>query len=180
MSPNILPGDRILSLNFLYNFRLPFSEKSSFQMANPKYGDIIFFRSPVEDKIYVKRVIGLPGDVITFQNGEIRINNQIISGLKVHEEQDMIESLEEMNGKQYKIQKRQVSLTSMHNQQYAIPEKKLFVLGDSRDKSYDSRHFGYLPIDFVIGKAICIIFSTDGSSSKILPKFRENRFLKSI
>lgn len=180
MTPNILPGDRILSLNFLYNFRFPFSDKSSFQMTKPKYGDIIFFRSPIEDKVYIKRVIGLPGDVITFQNGEMKINDLIIPDFKVNEADNIVLFLEEISGKQYKIQRNQVSLTAMLNQQYAIPENKLFVLGDSRDKSYDSRHFGYIPLDFVIGKAIYILFSTDDTTDEILPKFREDRFLKSI
>ena len=180
MTPNILPGDRILSLNFLYNFRFPFSDKSSFQMTKPKYGDIIFFRSPVEDKVYIKRVIGLPGDVITFQNGEMKINDRIIPDFKLNEANNIVLFLEEISGKQYKIHRNQVSLTAMLNQQYAIPENKLFVLGDSRDKSYDSRHFGYIPLDFVIGKAIYILFSTDDTIDEILPKFREDRFLKSI
>ena len=180
MTPNILPGDRILSLNFLYNFRFPFSDKSSFQMTKPKYGDIIFFRSPVEDKVYIKRVIGLPGDVITFQNGEMKINDRIIPDFKLNEANNIVLFLEEISGKQYKIHRNQVSLTAMLNQQYAIPENKLFVLGDSRDKSYDSRHFGYIPLDFVIGKAIYILFSTDDTTDEILPKFREDRFLKSI
>ncbi len=103
----------------------------------PQRGDIIVFRAPVSTgspgEDYIKRVIGLPGDVVTIRGGHVSINGRTLSEPYVHREPTVVGDFDP--------------------HRWVVPRGRLFVLGDNRENSYDSRYWGYVPIGNVIGKA---------------------------
>ena len=105
-----------------------------------RFDIVVFHKSKRED--YVKRVIGLPGDEITYKNGALYINRQYIEESYTNDAPDM---------RLRRGQAGSFTLKSLMGVE-TVPEGMLFVLGDNRDMSYDSRHFGFVPIDSVVGK----------------------------
>jgi signal peptidase I len=106
--------------------------KVNYLLGNVERGDIIVFHFPMDpNQELIKRVIGLPGDVISVKNGTVSVNGQILS-------EPYIEAAPAYSG------------------DWAVPEGQLFVLGDNRNDSSDSHSWGYLPLDKVVGKAIVI------------------------
>jgi signal peptidase I len=104
----------------------------AFRNKLPERGDIIVFVSPqVSDLDLIKRVIGLPGDIIRISGGEVQVNGQVLN-------------------------EPYIAAAPIYNGEWNVPEGNLFVLGDNRNDSSDSHAWGLLPIDNVIGKAILI------------------------
>ena len=160
MLPNILAGDRIMTNKLAYGLWLPFANKPFLHWSTPKRGDVILFHVPDEQGTFIKRVIGLSGDTVTFKKGILFINGEIYKeqGILTEPEPDQ---------------------TFFESRRFIVPPHSVFVLGDNRDHSVDSRVFGYVPENFIYGKANFIFFSTEGSKS-LLPQFRTERFFKSL
>ena len=140
MEPTLLVGDHILVNKFMYGIKIPFVNKTVIPIGTPKRGDIIVFLYPLDKrKDFIKRLIGLPGEEIQI------IDNKIF-----------------INGKQYNDTHGVYDTHSIKDQNlgpFIIPTNKLFVMGDNRDHSYDSRYWGFVPIESVKGKAIIIYWS---------------------
>ncbi|MEZ7892423.1 MAG: signal peptidase I [Candidatus Wallbacteria bacterium] len=133
MENTLLPGDMILVNKFIYYF------------TDYKHGDIIVFKYPKEpEKDYIKRVIGLPGDTVEIKNGDIYINDKLTEEkyTKQKAADDII--LHASAGADVPLSK------------IKVPEGKLFVMGDNRNNSQDSRFWGYLPKENIRGKALLI------------------------
>lgn len=106
--------------------------KINYQLGNVERGDIIVFHFPIDpEQELIKRVIGLPGDVVSVQNGAVAVNGQ---------------SLEETY----------IAAAPAYSGEWVVPDGHLFVLGDNRNDSSDSHSWGYLPFDKVVGKAVII------------------------
>jgi signal peptidase I len=106
--------------------------KINYQLGNVERGDIIVFHFPIDpEQELIKRVIGLPGDVVSVQNGAVAVNGQ---------------SLEETY----------IAAAPAFSGEWVVPDGHLFVLGDNRNDSSDSHSWGYLPFDKVVGKAVII------------------------
>ena len=140
MKPTLLVGDHLLVNKFIYGIKIPFIHKTIIPISDPRRGDIIVFIYPVDKKKdFIKRVIGLPGDRIKIMNRKISINGKIVSDPFGTYDNNL-----------------------QRNENFgpiSVPKDSLFVMGDNRDHSYDSRYWGFVPMEFVKGKALIIYWS---------------------
>jgi len=132
MTPNLDNGQMLLVNRNAYQF-VDWQGQPFYPFDPPERGDIVVFNPPTEsDKPYIKRIIGLPGDEVTFDNGQVFVNGEML-------EEDYIED------------RTRCQRTDFCD--VVVPEGSIFVLGDHRSNSSDSRVFGVVPIENVIGKA---------------------------
>jgi len=148
MLPTLQIGDHLLVNRFIYGLRLPFSGKLLVPVGEPKRGDIIVFRFPKDPSIdYIKRVIGLPGDTVEIRDKVLYINGEKAADPHVHFTDGMIPDI--TRGPRDEFGPVQV------------PQGHLFAMGDNRDNSYDSRFWGFVPEENVLGEAFIIYWSWD-------------------
>ncbi len=135
MEPTLQINDRIFVNKLAYGVRLPFTKLWLTKFQDPKRGDVVVFKYPVDESIYfIKRVIGLPGDEIEYsEKGELFINQRRVDESKY--ETKLVSSIHRPFGP------------------VRVPKNQLFVMGDNRDNSSDSRFWGFLPEENIIGKA---------------------------
>ena len=155
MEPTLQVGDHLTA-----NMKIYKNEK-------PKRGDVIIFKYPIDpSKDFIKRVIGLEGEKVEIIHNKIYINHKLIDDPWGHydERSQSAKYLQPMEKFGPVI----------------VPKGSLFVLGDNRDNSQDSRHWGYVNVNAIKGKAIYIYFSWDRYARNILGKIRWNRFCKLI
>jgi signal peptidase I len=140
MEPTLLVGDHILVNKFIYGVKMPFTRATLIPIKEPDRGDVIVFVYPVEpDKDFIKRVIGLPGDRIEISGQRIYINGAL------YEDEHGVYTA------------RQAEVGSSNS--WVIPEDHVFVMGDNRDHSYDSRFWGFVPMRSIKGEAFIIYWS---------------------
>ncbi len=136
-------GDHLLVSKFAYGVKIPFTHMMIFEREGPQHGDIIVFEFPEDpSKDFIKRVIGLPGDVI-----EIRDKQVFRNGVLLDEPY---------------IQHVDRSKTVPRRDNFGpvmVPENKYFVMGDNRDESYDSRFWGFVERNTIAGKALILYWS---------------------
>ena len=157
MMPTLLEGDFIFVKKFAYGLRLPVSEAKVIATGSPKRGDVIVFRLPSDPSInYIKRVIGLPGDNIVYDNQRLTINGKTVD-LKMDADDsfDVPVYIEDLDGRVHDILITN-SQISMRDGTYRVPEGRYFVMGDNRDRSRDSRFIGAIPEEFLVGEAVRI------------------------
>lgn len=175
LEPTILPGDFIAVNQFAYGLRLPVIGTKILNIGEPKRGDIVVFRWPVDPSIdFVKRVIGLPGDHVVYQNKILTINNQPVSQKIIGDSIDLepsgnIPSMlieENLLGVKHQI--------LVHYQggetgdfDFTVPKGLYFMMGDNRDESSDSRFWGLVPESALEGKAFVIWMSWDSQNHDI-------------
>ncbi len=205
MEPNLLVGDRLFVSKYSFGYSkhsFPFSPplfKGRIMSKQPKRGDVVVFKTPVDNRTdYIKRLIGLPGDTIQFIDGNLYINNNEILKTRISSTDiiycgnDTIQvyTFEEKlpNGIKYNAVYRK-NYSFQNSDEFIIPLKYYFFLGDNRDCSKDSRFLssvGYVHENNLVGKAQFIFFSSDYRIGTIF-KFwkwheilRINRFFKKI
>ncbi|MCS6998462.1 MAG: signal peptidase I [Aquificaceae bacterium] len=156
MKPTLLVGDFILVNKLVY------------RLSDPQRGDIVVFKWPVNPEIdFIKRIVGMPGDTIEIRGEKVFINGQEVSKRFVERvQEDSVAKLiyEETlpNGVKHKIALYEDYLFPRKDVPYIkIPEGHYFVMGDNRDNSEDSRYWGLLPRENIVGKAFVIYFSGD-------------------
>ncbi len=167
MEPTLLVGDYLLVNKFLYGTRIPFTDAKILPFRNPQRGDIIVFIYPKDrSKDFIKRVIGQEGEKVEIIRNKIYINDRVIEDPWGH-------FSEKSPWAQY--------LPSMENfGPVVVPRNSLFVMGDNRDNSQDSRFWGFVTLDEVKGKAIIIYFSVDWNARRLIDKIRWARIGKLI
>src|SRR6056300_273130 len=163
MMPTLIAGDFISVNKFSYGLRLPVFNKLIFQTGSPQRGDVFVFHYPKDPSIdYIKRVIGLPGDTIRYDNKKLFINNQALpqSFLGNYEYQlnaDLSlkakEFLETNNNLSHSILIHDIPSETI---EFIVPEGHYFAMGDNRDNSSDSRVWGFVPDHLLVGKAFVI------------------------
>lgn len=172
MLPSLQVGDFILVNKFRYGLRLPIINKKIVEMSAPGRGDVMVFRFPHDESInFIKRVVGLPGDKVEYRNKQVYINGLRILTERVgtypFEEagrRHIVANhfVEELGGAKHDILtdpgKRTTSMS------FTVPDGHYFVMGDNRDYSNDSRFWGFVPEENVIGRAFFIWFSWNVSS----------------
>ena len=148
MEGTVLVGDHLLMFKFPYGPNVPFTNVRLPQLRTPQPGEIVAFRSPVEPgEIYLKRVIAGAGDVIALHGGVLYVNS--------------IRSKES-----YARVRPNRRWTWQENiGPYRVPAGSLFVLGDNRDNSEDSRYWGPIPVQSVVGEPLVVFWSYDAPSS---------------
>ncbi len=165
MEPTLLIGDHIMVNKFIYGITIPFTDKKLFQYNQPQQGDVIVFEYPVdESKDFIKRVIAVPGDTIKIVNKQIFVNGTHYKDpYGVYRDHQILQGWN-TNG------------TRDNFGPFVVPENSLFVMGDNRDKSYDSRFWGTVDINKVKGRAFLIYWSWERPFTNI----RFNRIGKLI
>jgi signal peptidase I len=169
MMPTLLIGDFILVNKFTYGIKLPVINTKIIEMSKPARGDIVVFRYPKDPSVdYIKRVIGLPGDKITYDDKKLTVNGQAVSYKSLGFYQgigqgvDMTgaeQLLENLTGVEHNILIRHG--VSSAEGSYIVPEGQYFVMGDNRDNSNDGRYWGFVPEENLVGKAFFIWMSWD-------------------
>lgn len=169
MMPTLLIGDFILVNKFTYGIRLPVFNTKIIAMNSPARGDIVVFRFPKDPTVdYIKRVIGLPGDEVRYENKQLTINGKPISYTSqgffqgVGQGEDMTGSelrLENLIGVEHSILVRHDANSA--EGMYIVPKGSYFVMGDNRDNSNDSRYWGTVPEENLVGKAFFIWMNWD-------------------
>jgi signal peptidase I len=148
MLETIQLGDHILVNKFIYGVKLPFIEKTIIPIRDPRHGDIAVFVPPHEpDKDYIKRVVGVAGDVIEVRNKQLFRNNKLITAdYEVHTDPHLYP--------------RGINPRDNFGP-VTVPANHIFMMGDNRDSSLDSRYWGPVHLDKVKGKAFVIYWSWD-------------------
>ena len=178
MKPTILEGDRITVNKLAYDVLLPFSEISLYRIADPQRNDIVVFNSKKSGKRMVKRVIGLPGDVVALDQNRLMINNTAVTYQKVSQDKQSIHYLETINGHQHKIKVSALGNGPLQSFSAArVPQDHYLVMGDNRDNSADSRIYGFIPREEIIGRSRHVVMSLDYDDF-YLP--RHDRFWKTL
>lgn len=175
MMPTLLVGDFILVNKFTYGIRLPVLNTKIIPISEPKRGDVVVFRYPENPTIpYIKRVIGLPGDRIMYHNGTktVYINGEPIPQKLIGSYQGIgegsgmtgaDEKIENLTGIEHSIlmYSNRIFNADTPYMNITVPPGHYFVLGDNRDNSRDSRFWGTVPEENLIGKAFLIWMNWD-------------------
>ena len=161
MEPTLLVGDYLLVNKFIYGIRIPFTDTKILQLKKPETGDIIVFIFPKDpSKDFIKRVIGTGGEKVQIIENKIYINDRLI--------EDPWGYFRTGGWEEY--------LRSMANfGPVTVPEDALFVMGDNRYNSDDSRFWGFVPLNLVLGEAIIMYFSWDSKAPDVFDKVRWSR-----
>lgn len=154
MKPTLLVGDHILVNKFIYGIKIPLLDKEILHIKDPKHRDIVVFRYPVDpSKDFIKRVIGLPGDTVKIHDKKVYVNNQLQEEpYVVHSDRRILPA----------------SVGPRDNMApIVVPPHSLFVMGDNRDESYDSRFWKFVDTSELRGQAFIIYWSwnQDGQMS---------------
>jgi signal peptidase I len=149
MIPTLQIGDHILVNKLAYGVRIPFWEQYLVEFKQVERGDVVVFVFPEDrSKDFIKRVIGAPGDSVEIRGKKVYVNGKQIDDPHAHFEGD---------------DPQNAGLTSRDDfGPKTVPENSIFVMGDNRDRSYDSRFWGFVNLDDVRGKAFLIYWSWDG------------------
>jgi len=146
MEPTLLIGDHILVNKFLYGERIPFTDLRWPRFTSPKHGDVIVFTYPVDrSKDFIKRVIAVGGDTLEVRGKKVFLNGKEIQEPYAHYLNDSL-----IRGQ---------PVTRIDTKVITVPKGYLFVMGDNRDQSQDSRYWGFVPVKDVKGKAFLIYYS---------------------
>ena len=149
MLPTLQIGDHILVNKFVYGVRLPILGHMLVELGLPRRGDVIVFVYPEDpQKDFIKRVVGIEGDVVEVRQKELFVNDRAIDDPHAHF----------ADGDSIGGQPQRDNFGP-----YTVPRGSVFVMGDNRDRSYDSRFWGPVALDQVKGKAFLIYWSWDGS-----------------
>jgi signal peptidase I len=160
MKPTILEGDRILVNKLAYDLNVPLTHLSIHEFGDPKRGDIVVFDSKPADTRLVKRVIGLPGDIVEMRDNQLAINGIEARYSNVEYAADAIFALESCVGMSHRIELSRTGAGRLSSfGPVKVPEDHYLVLGDNRDNSADSRVYGFIPRGEIIGNARTVVLS---------------------
>jgi len=160
MLPTLEVGDFILVSKSSYGVRIPVLNKKVVDFGSPERGDVIVFRYPEDPRVdYIKRVVGIPGDKITYHNKILYINGQPQPQIQVGDYMvdrygQFAHIQETLDGKKHDILVN--SRIAGANSEYVVPEGHYFAMGDNRDNSRDSRSWGFVPDENLVGRAFFI------------------------
>jgi len=170
MKPTILEGDLVFVNKLAYDFKVPFTLLRVSKWSEPKRGDIVVFFSPHDRTRLVKRVIAAPGDTVELRNEVLILNGKPMTyslqdrqrfAREIYEDERAILAEEQGSDRNHLV----MALPSRDAKRtfgpYTVPEGKYFMMGDSRDNSFDSRYFGFVDRKEIVGKANRVILSFD-------------------
>lgn len=153
MEDTLAVGDHILVNKFIYGTKIPFDGRV-LKMRDPQRGDVIVFEYPEDaSKDFIKRVIGTPGDTVEVKEKRVYVNGKLYANPhEIHKENDVIPK--EANPRDYK-------------DAVVVPADSYFVMGDNRDRSYDSRFWGFVKRDKIKGLAFIKYWSWDKDNFRV-------------
>lgn len=184
MIPTLKVGDFILVNKFAYGIRLPVIGTKIIDFDDPQRGEVMVFIPPHEDKYYIKRVIGLPGDTIRYEDKNLYVNGDLV-------EKEFLDnitvdtSIGDLAGTLYTETIGGIEHTTQHidaagrrraRTTWVIPNGHYFMMGDNRDNSSDSREWGAVSEKDIVGKAIAVWMHKDPGLN--LPNFSNNKLIR--
>ncbi|HWH69400.1 MAG TPA: signal peptidase I [Candidatus Sulfotelmatobacter sp.] len=187
MKPTILEGDRVYVNKLAYDFKVPFTTWHLAQWANPQRGDIVVFYSPHDGTRLVKRVVGLPGDTLELRQNGLILNGQPVEYKPIAEEllRDVaapdrashVFAAEQLPGQTHAVAAFPAVAARRDVAPFRMPEGQYFMMGDNRDDSFDSRYFGPVERQRILGRATCVVLSVN-REHYYLPRW--HRFFSSL
>jgi len=169
MMPTLLVGDFILVNKYTYGIRLPVLNTKMVELNSPERGDIVVFRFPKNPTVdYIKRVVGVPGDKISYFKKTVYVNGKLAKQVSLGSYQGVGQGIN-MTGAEHFVENlagADHSILVKHGLPsvegvFVVPEGQYFVMGDNRDNSNDSRYWGTVPEENLVGKAFFIWMSWD-------------------
>ena len=183
MKPTIFEGDRIVVNKLAYDLKVPFTTRRLLAWGDPNRGDIVVLYSPVDGTRLVKRVVGVPGDTLSMVDDRLFVNDKVVdyappdedlvAGRAAGMEGRLIAS-ENFGGTPHAVMIARGRHCMPSFAPVVVPESTYFVMGDNRDESYDSRFFGPVARDRIVGRATIVAASVDPDHN-FLPRWE--RFL---
>ncbi|MDN6296769.1 MAG: signal peptidase I [Halomonas sp.] len=178
MRPTLKVGDFILVNKYAYGLRLPVINTKFLDVSEPERGDVMVFRFPEEPSVnFIKRVVGLPGDHIRYEGKQLYVNGEPVA-------KTLVEKGPEASPRQLLLGE---TLGDAHHAIYnnpldpgpqmreiEVPEGQYFMMGDNRDHSNDSRYWGFVPEENIVGRAFAVWMHWDGG----LPSFTSVRHIE--
>ena len=167
MIPTLHIGDFILVNRFSYGLRCPVGDCKLVALGEPKRGDVVVFRYPVDPKMdFIKRIVGLPGDTIRYTDKQLTVNGVPVA-------QELLGSFEGGGLRRYAEDYEGVRYQTLQNPdrpaqnfEFTVPEGQYFGMGDNRDGSSDSRYWGTIPEAYLKGRAFFIWMSWDSEANR--------------
>ena len=184
MIPTLEVGDFILVNKFSYGIRLPVIDKKVIDISDAKRGDVVVFKYPEDTRInYIKRVVGLPGDTITYTSEKrILVNGQAVAERLLGDEPGSLGSARlytEMLGEEEHFTRKEMRRRIEPTREWQVPAGHYFMMGDNRDNSKDSRYWddpsiplelqGMVPDEYIVGKAFAIWLTWADPKFSVLP-----------
>jgi signal peptidase I len=189
MEPSLLNGDRVVVAKFVYGLFLPFMNEAVTSWSLPNPGDVVIVRSPRDNVDIVKRVVAVPGDTLELRDGVIYRNGAAIPTQSQGRCMDRpdegpfgCEWVEEKLGEHVYRTSRNLDSLRTTREPITIEPGHIYVLGDHRDRSNDSRALGPIPIERVKGKVLSIYWSSEGGAAGCasIDGLRTERMLKNV
>lgn len=187
MKPTLEVGDFILVNKFAYGIRLPVVDTKIVEVSDPQRGDVMVFRYPSDPNVnYIKRVVGLPGDVIRYSSERrLYVNDQLVAETLIGDEPGSLGSArlyrEKLGEVEHLIRKEMGRYRMEPSRQWTVPQGHYFMMGDNRDNSNDSRYWqddaipttlaGMVPDRNIVGKAFAVWMSWPDPKLSNLPHF---------
>lgn len=176
LSPSLLTGDFIVVNKFSYGLRLPITDTKILAVGEPKVGDIAVFHWPPNPSVdFIKRVIGVPGDRISYINKVLYVN-----GIAAQQQPDGTAMDSDEQGNTFPVNKLVEDLQGIHHGIYinpsipafdlkdiVVPKGYYLMVGDNRDNSWDGRYWGFVPESYLVGKGAFVLFSWDNIKTSL-------------
>lgn len=183
MLPTLKIGDFILVNKFDYGLRLPVLNTTIIPTTEPKRGDVVVFKYPLDPSLnYIKRLVGLPGDQISYHNKTLMINGEPVSKaflaklpVSLNPNQEPVDVFSEHLGEAQHEIYNSYRFTP-HEGEWTVPAGHYFVMGDNRDNSADSRFWGFVPDENMKGRAFYVWLHWDEFFS--IPSFKNNGLIE--
>ena len=178
MIPTLEVGDYILVNKYDYGLRLPVFGTKVLDVGLPERGDVMVFFPPHQDRYFIKRVVGLPGDVVRYGNKRLVINGEVVSAEAIGPVErggtTMLAVEEVLGDHRHDIHVFPGRIGP--TREWTVPEGHYFMMGDNRDRSDDSRGWGTVPEENIVGRAIAVWMHKEPGFS--LPTFTHNGWIE--
>ena len=166
MKPTIVEGDRVFVNKLAYDLKIPYTTWRIAEWREPQRGEIVVFYSPADNKRLVKRVVGLPGDTIAMLKNRLFINGRYLKYEPINDQSNDKASgqscfMENLTGREHPVMISPYHSPVRSFGPVIVPEGRYFMMGDNRDNSADSRYFGFVDRNRIVGQATAVVASLD-------------------